>query len=37
MDRRENAMDTNIAATVMNKLHQWSPLQDRIKMSQILD
>jgi hypothetical protein len=37
MDRRENAMDTNIAATVMNKSHQWSPLRDPVIISHILD
>ncbi len=34
---RENAMDINIAASIMNKLHKWSPLRDLVKMSHILN
>jgi hypothetical protein len=37
MDRRENAMATNVAAIVVNKLHTWSPLRDLVKMSHILN
>ncbi len=34
---RENAMANNIEATVMNKLHEWSPFHDPVIISQILD